>query len=132
VDAFFDNGREGTMRLAMQVLGSKTKMPKRSGCFRARQHGHKCPKTRREIWCYDWEVYNAQEKRFERCLLRTMWTWRFVERRSFPFESTEAYQKKRIEERFSGAMLEGYLRHWGIAAYEKSFYAPTSRRHRSY
>ena len=42
----------------------------------------------------------------------------------FPFEQVEQYQARRLRDRFTFEMLKDYLRHLGLAPFEKDFYMP--------
>lgn len=43
----------------------------------------------------------------------------------YPFEDLESYKKKRIRDRFTPEMLDSYLQHFGIHAFDEDFYAAT-------
>jgi len=43
---------------------------------------------------------------------------------AFPFEEMTKYDSKKIKDRFTGEMLESYLKNFGIAAFDEKFYAP--------
>jgi hypothetical protein len=45
----------------------------------------------------------------------------------FPFEETQNYNAKKISERFTGEMLDDYLQHLGIKAFEDNFYTLENR-----
>jgi hypothetical protein len=45
---------------------------------------------------------------------------------SFAFEEVERYKAKKIRDRFTGEMLDNYLKHLGIAAFDENFYAPSN------
>jgi hypothetical protein len=51
--------------------------------------------------------------------------WRFAANgTAFPFEETDSYNAKKISERFTGEMLNRYLKNLGIDAFSETFYAP--------
>ena len=45
---------------------------------------------------------------------------------AFPFEEVEKYGAKKIRDRFTGEMLDNYLNHLGVAAFDEKFYAPSN------
>ena len=44
----------------------------------------------------------------------------------FPFEEVERYKARIIRDRFTGEMLDNYLKHLGIVAFDETFYAPSN------
>jgi hypothetical protein len=44
----------------------------------------------------------------------------------FPFEETARYAAKKIRDKFTGEMLDDYLKHLGIAAFDETFYVPSN------
>jgi hypothetical protein len=44
----------------------------------------------------------------------------------FPYEEVDRYKAKKIRDRFTGEMLDNYLNHLGISAFDEQFYAPSN------
>jgi hypothetical protein len=45
-----------------------------------------------------------------------------------PFENVQKYADRVIKKRFTGEMLDAYLKHLGIVAFDESFYCPSGEK----
>ena len=130
--AYFDNGARGTdAASSMAVLARRLNCRGlRVVCVPNTMPRHLTRDSRGRFGATILECYGSQA-----VPLRTIYAandggkWRFGESGDrFPFEEIESYQSKRISNRFTCEILDRYLKHLGVAAFDEAFYATTDLR----
>lgn len=128
--AYFDNGPHGT-----DAAGIISVLAKKLNCrgIRTAMVPNTMPSkpTREEKGRYGaavLEVYGSDMKP-----IRSVYAandggkWCFGESGvAFSFEEVAKYGAKKIRDRFTGEMLDNYLNHLGISAFDDKFYAPSN------
>ncbi len=79
-----------------------------------------------EVYWSGWTEMGNTERAI--CAMNDGGRWSFdTYGEPYDFENTEAYGARRKRDRFTHNMLNSYLRHFGIEAYDESFYRPDGR-----
>ena len=79
-----------------------------------------------EVYRSEWTTMGNMERSI--CAMNDGGRWFFdTYGEPYCFENTEAYGARRKRDRFTHEMLDSYLRHLGIGAYDEAFYRPGGR-----
>ncbi len=123
--AFVDNGHEGT-----DAYAQISYLAERIGCDGVRATW--VPEDRPGQWpATVLELYGPHKTTFLNTVRSIAASfdgskWSFsADGEVQPFEDVARYKERAIKKRFDGAMLEDYLQHLGIAAFDEAFYAPS-------
>lgn len=117
--AFFSNWWRGTDSTAIAPLGGVRLSCRSIRCTNV-PYGESLGAIF-EVYRPSWGEYGNTERTIS--ALKDGSNWAFdVIGEPFGFEQVERYQDRRIRDRFTPEMLDQYLKHFGIAAFDESFY----------
>lgn len=121
--AFLENWWRGTDPSAIAPLGGDRLRCRSIRCTNM-PYGDS-PATILEVNRPSWSESGNTERSI--CAMKDGSNWSFdVFGEPFSFEQTERYQERRTRDRFTPEMLDQYLKHFGIAAFDESFYRPSN------
>jgi hypothetical protein len=122
--AFLDNGHQGTDAFShISYLAEKLKCEAVRVTFVPDDHSERYPATILEIFGSDKTDFLNRVRSISVAFDGRKWAFS-AEGAVQSFEDIQRYTDRVLKNRFTGELLEAYLRHLGISAFDESFYSP--------
>ena len=126
--AFFDNGHQGTDAFPpMSYLAEKLSCNAVQATYIPDGYDDRYPATILEIFGPDKTDFLNSIRSISVAFDGAKWAFSAAGQVQ-PFENVQRYSDKVIKKRFTGEILEAYLNHLEIAAFDESFYCPQGER----